>query len=94
MQIEGSANEAIVKRIEDVIQENYEESLATLITVNTTHVLDDRIFIVHLVSAWEGDDEYTIHTETLRVDVVKDAPSPLTFTLLIELDLDLVNELK
>lgn len=94
MQIEGSANEAIVKRIEDVIQENYEESLATLISVNTTHVLDDRIFIVQLVSAWEGDDEYTIHTETLRVDVVKDAPSPLTFTLLIELDLDLVNELK
>lgn len=90
MQIEGSANEAIVKRIEDVIQENYEESLATLISVNTTHVLDDRIFIVQLVSAWEGDDEYTIHTETLRVDVAEN----LTFTLLIELDLDLVNDLK
>lgn len=87
MQIEGSADEAVIARIEDVIKEQYDETLATLIAINVVNVLDEKVYIVQTVSAWEGDDEYTIHTETIRVD------DNLTFTLLSEHDLDLRDEL-
>lgn len=96
MQIEGSIDPQVEKRIVDIITENYEESMATLINIAVTHVLDDRVYIANVVTSWEGDDEYTVHTETIRVD-----RKPLnqtegflyTFTLLSEHDLDLIEEL-
>lgn len=87
---EGSINEAIAKRIKDVILEHYEETTATVIDIHVSHVLDDRIFIVQPVIAWEGDDDYTIHTETVRVDVKDDV---LHFNMLTENDLQLKDEL-
>jgi len=81
-------------RILNVIREHYEETTGEVISHDIRHVANDEIYLAYVVVAYESDAQYLIHTETVRVDVVKDAPSPLTFTLLSEHDLDLTNELK
>jgi hypothetical protein len=83
-------------KILNIIREHYEEGMGELISHNIRHVLNDRTYIVHLVLSFEGDDEYRIHTETLRVDFVDMETRDwkyIKFTLLSEHDLDLTAEL-
>jgi hypothetical protein len=91
MQIEGSANPKMVERIERVITEHYDESPATLVSMNVTHVAFDEVYIVQVVTALETDDEYKVTAETVRVDITAHEHI-LNFTLLNEVELDLADD--
>lgn len=78
-------------RIKSVIEEHYEETLCEECVVHTTHVLDERIWIVNVIIVWAGDDEYSINTETLEAKF--NDKDELNFALLSEHDLDLRGEL-
>lgn len=73
-------------RILTVIREHYDETAGLLIGHNIRHVFQDRVWIAQVVVAFESDESYIIHTETLRVDLLNGV---LIFTLLTEHDLDL-----
>lgn len=84
-------------KILNVIREHYEENPGTIIAHNIRHVLNDRTYIVHVVVSLHGEDEYRIHTETMRVDFVDMETKDwkyIKFTLLSEHDLDLTSEVK
>jgi hypothetical protein len=79
-------------RIEEVIREHYEDKTAEEVFVTITHVANDLIYVVQLLVIYLGDDEYTIHTETVKVEYKPLVSTPghlLAFTLLSEHDLDL-----
>jgi len=78
-------------RIKSVIEEHYEETLCEECIVHTTHVLDERIWIVNVIIVWAGDDQYSINTETLEARF--DDKGQLGFTVLSEHELDLIDEL-
>jgi hypothetical protein len=86
-----SETDVIAIRILDVIREHYDETSGEIIAHNIRHVANDRTYIVYLCVAYESDDDYTIHTEVVRVD--DNGLSGLEFTLLTEHDLQLKDEL-
>lgn len=83
---------AISKRIKNVIREHYAETMVeeilnisvfpVVVSVNGEDGKD--VYFVQLAVAYLSDDDYTIHTETVRVD--DNGLSGLTFTLLSETD--------
>lgn len=82
----------IKKRIKKVIREHYAETgVEEILNISIFPVVqslgDDGltdVYFVQLAVAYLSDDDYTIHTETVRVD--DNGMSGLTFTLLSETD--------
>jgi hypothetical protein len=91
MQIVGSADQAVVERIERVITEHYDESAGFLISMNVTHVALNEVYLVQIVVGYESDDEFKVHAETVRVDIAHHARE-INFTLLNEVELNLTDE--
>ena len=80
----------ITERIEKVITEHYEEQAAEeILNLNVFPVIQSvdgegkDVYFVQLAVAYLSDDDYTIHTETVRVD---DNGHGLEFTLINETD--------
>jgi hypothetical protein len=84
---------AIKHRIRKIIREHYDEvgvgEILNIAVVPVVQSVDGEadihdVYVVQLVVAYASDDDYTIHTETVRVD--DNGMSGLTFTLLSETD--------
>lgn len=83
---------AISKRIKNVIRAHYEDGTAEeILNISVFPVVQSvdgdnlhDVYFVQLAVAYLSDDDYTIHTETVRVD--DNGLTELTFTLLSETD--------
>lgn len=85
---------AIKKRIRDIIKEHYnwESDVEEILNISVFPVIQavdgegDKpdVYFVQVAVAYLSDDDYTIHTETVRVD--DNGMSGLEFTLLSETD--------
>lgn len=89
---------AIRKRIKKVVREHYEEAAEEILNISVFPVIQRMdgdeghdVYFVQLAVAYLSDDDYTIHTETVRVD--DNGMSGLTFTLLSETDTQMKDEL-
>jgi hypothetical protein len=82
----------IKQRIREIIREHYDEGVGEILNIAIVPVIQavdgegDKpdVYVVQLVVAYASDDDYTIHTETVRVD--DNGMSGLEFTLLSETD--------
>lgn len=83
---------AIKHRIRKIIREHYEEAnVEAILNLSIFPVVQSidgdnlhDVYFVQVAVAYLSDDDYTIHTETVRVD--DNGLSNLTFTLLSETD--------
>jgi len=83
---------SIKHRIRKVIKEHYHETMVEdILNISVFPVVQSvdgdnlhDVYFVQLAVAYLSDDDYTIHTETVRVD--DNGMSGLTFTLLSETD--------
>ena len=90
---------SIRKRIKNVIRKHYEEmeTAEEILNISVFPVIQSvdgegkDVYFVQLAVAYMGDDDYTIHTETVRVD--DNGMSGLTFTLLSETNTQMKDEL-
>lgn len=89
---------AITKRIKKVIKEHYEEqAVEEILNISVFPVIQRidgegcDVYFVQVAVAYLSDDDYTIHTETVRVD--DNGMSGLEFTLLSETDTQMKDEL-
>ena len=88
----------IEDRIKKVICEHYaEQAVEEILNLNVFPVIQrvdgedgNDVYFVQLAVAYLSDDDYTIHTETVRVDVTR---FTLTFTLINETDTQMKDEL-
>jgi hypothetical protein len=80
----------ITKRIKKVVREHYADANVEVLNISVFPVVQSvdgegkDVYFVQLAVAYLSDDDYTIHTETVRVD--DNGMSGLTFTLLSETD--------
>lgn len=89
----------ITKRIKKVIKEHYaEQAYEEILNISVFPVIQrvdgdegQDVYFVQLAVAYLSDDDYTIHTETVRVD--DNGMSGLTFTLINETDTQMKDEL-
>jgi hypothetical protein len=80
------------KRIKKVVREHYADAnVEEILNISVFPVIQrvdgengHDVYFVQLAVAYLSDDDYTIHTETVRVD--DNGMSGLTFTLLSETD--------